>query len=434
MHSEYPRKILNEYRSGFEDRVKYNTKFITDTINKYLNTKFYDYLGDKTLSQLGWVFEFFKNKPDDTTLGYSWFLGNYKNDKNHPHIIGINDIFITDMQENQVERVIKHEIAHSLGKYVKPRSIGHDKILYSICEDLWGDRSIGDPYTKTDVDRISKYAICFEPSIGCPDGKVKLVTHIPKNYFDIGYIYSTIVQINNNKILYELFPNEEESEIIKSLPIDMIRKSKMKATNYSTVTENITFKELYNIINEGKFSQIFKKAALVGSLMGAPLASQSLLSNTMDNVPISQQESPQPKDKQQFKDKFVVGTNGSEQWVLAATLYDEARGESLQGKEAVASVIWNRHKERKKTLKQICLQPYQFSGWNGKTKMPIDITNSKNRKAWEQCWEIAKNMVNGNFTPTINSNHYYNPKLANPKWGKQMKKVKVIGNHRFGKL
>ncbi len=53
---------------------------------------------------------------------------------------------------------------------------------------------------------------------------------------------------------------------------------------------------------------------------------------------------------------------------LALTLFGEARGEPLEGKAAVASVVMNRVKHPDRygdTIRDVCLQPKQFSCWNG---------------------------------------------------------------------
>ena len=46
---------------------------------------------------------------------------------------------------------------------------------------------------------------------------------------------------------------------------------------------------------------------------------------------------------------------------LALNLYHECRGEPLAGQIAVAHVVMNRAEKRGKSLREIVLQPYQFS-------------------------------------------------------------------------
>lgn len=53
---------------------------------------------------------------------------------------------------------------------------------------------------------------------------------------------------------------------------------------------------------------------------------------------------------------------------MTLTIFGEARGEQIEGKLAVASVILNRLAKPQRyapTVKDVCLQPKQFSCWNG---------------------------------------------------------------------
>ena len=50
--------------------------------------------------------------------------------------------------------------------------------------------------------------------------------------------------------------------------------------------------------------------------------------------------------------------------IIALTLMAEARGETSEGRRAVASVIWHRAHERNQTWEDVCLAPKQFSCWN----------------------------------------------------------------------
>jgi spore germination cell wall hydrolase CwlJ-like protein len=131
--------------------------------------------------------------------------------------------------------------------------------------------------------------------------------------------------------------------------------------------------------------------------------------------------------------------NYSEEQVIASTLYFEARGENLDGKKAVASIIYNRAQEKrwkKLGMKGVCLQPMQFSTFNNGFKMP-NPDNIIDKRSYEQCKKIAKQMVNKTFKPTHNANHYVTVKFykkAKPThWCKKMTGKKIIDNHIFGR-
>jgi len=118
--------------------------------------------------------------------------------------------------------------------------------------------------------------------------------------------------------------------------------------------------------------------------------------------------------------------------LIACTLFYEAGGESLQGKQAVASVIYNRAQDNSGDIRKVILKPKQFSCWNiRKTKQRTKLPQGR---AWNDCQKIAGKIVAGTFKPTISANHYYNPSLCSPSWGKALRGKVTVGNHTFGEL
>lgn len=131
---------------------------------------------------------------------------------------------------------------------------------------------------------------------------------------------------------------------------------------------------------------------------------------------------------------------------LARTLYGEARGESRQGKIAVACVILNRVKLKKMcgwreiggrkiaTVAATCTRPYQFSCWNRNDpnrKIIIQVT-TKN-KIYAECLEIAQAVCDEIIEDITNgATHYYNPKACQqPTWAKGKSPCIAIGQHLF---
>lgn len=120
-----------------------------------------------------------------------------------------------------------------------------------------------------------------------------------------------------------------------------------------------------------------------------------------------------------------------EQQIIALTLLAEARGEGVEGMEAVAMVIKQRMANRKQTASQVCLAPKQFSCWNGKTSDDL-----------HQLWQspAAPNAIKlvrrfGKLDPAVigYADHYCTVKIK-PYWSKGKTPVAVIGNHKFFKL
>ncbi|MBV6342484.1 cell wall hydrolase [Candidatus Magnetobacterium casense] len=126
--------------------------------------------------------------------------------------------------------------------------------------------------------------------------------------------------------------------------------------------------------------------------------------------------------------------------LLATTMLLEAGGEGELGMEAVAQVIMNRvYDERKRygnTLKEVILRKKQFSCFNSDVlekakKALLEIYNHDSLV--DMAYQFCHNL---RTCPAVKAaTHYYNPKLANPKWADSpgMAFVKQIGNHIFMK-
>lgn len=131
--------------------------------------------------------------------------------------------------------------------------------------------------------------------------------------------------------------------------------------------------------------------------------------------------------------------------ILARTLFREGNDQDEDGRKAIASVIYNRANKDRNNIVAVIKRPKAFSCWNGMTssdwsnfiyKIPKETVNNKSQeKIWLNCIKIAEDVFSGKFKSTIgNRNTYYNPDKANPNWGKDLKDVKTIKNHKFGYL
>lgn len=104
---------------------------------------------------------------------------------------------------------------------------------------------------------------------------------------------------------------------------------------------------------------------------------------------------------------------------LTSNIYHEARGESYQGKYAVAAVTMNR------ATYSVCDAVYaknQFSWTKHYSSTPRDI------KAWEESFKVATRMYyEGSY---FSATHYHN-NTVKPSWAKKLKRIAKIGNHTF---
>jgi len=134
--------------------------------------------------------------------------------------------------------------------------------------------------------------------------------------------------------------------------------------------------------------------------------------------------------------------NLSDDQILALTIYAEARGESLEGKIAVGSVILERVDHRTwdgDTIHEVCLWPMQFSCYNPadpNRTMLKKITDTwrdeigKN-KTLQECMEISQGLISGSIERYPKALDYFNPAVCQPVWEKEKTFVAEIGHHKF---
>jgi spore germination cell wall hydrolase CwlJ-like protein len=122
---------------------------------------------------------------------------------------------------------------------------------------------------------------------------------------------------------------------------------------------------------------------------------------------------------------------------VAMTIFAEAKGESLQGKRAVASVIWNRAGDAvtshrygwSKALNRVCRAP-AFSCWaHGWPKAPR-MGKPQEARAWYASYELARQIENKTFAPDLDARHYAERRLRNY-WTRTMVVMQTVGNHKF---
>lgn len=130
--------------------------------------------------------------------------------------------------------------------------------------------------------------------------------------------------------------------------------------------------------------------------------------------------------------------------IMTKTLWMEARGETDEGIQAVACVIYNRYKNRKwysrilgiASLANVCLKKWQFSCWNPgdqcDTKLP---KANKESRAWKTCENFAILAANDKLPAIVgDADHYYATSMKTPPaWAKKMKFICQVGHHRFYK-
>lgn len=131
-------------------------------------------------------------------------------------------------------------------------------------------------------------------------------------------------------------------------------------------------------------------------------------------------------------------------YVVATTIWQEAKGEGRSGMQAVLNVIMNRAKGNFTNVVGIVLKPKQFSVWNGVTD-PQETAMAIAKRCREQTLEgcemfptaltLVEKAMKGKLEDiTGGATFYFNPKKVTPSWTKKLVKTKRIGNHDFYKI
>lgn len=116
---------------------------------------------------------------------------------------------------------------------------------------------------------------------------------------------------------------------------------------------------------------------------------------------------------------------------LSLNVYYEARSEEPINQIAIAHVTINRSKNMNLTVKEVVLQPKQFSWTRDKQKRKGIIP--KDKEAFEECVASA---VTALSSPDITGGAtHFHEKRVNPSWAraKSMRFLKSYGKHKFYK-
>ena len=136
--------------------------------------------------------------------------------------------------------------------------------------------------------------------------------------------------------------------------------------------------------------------------------------------------------------------------ILALTLYGETRGEPIEGQIAVGCVIRNRATDAAKrwgtTVRDVCLQPMQFSCWQEKGGAAnyatlVEAAQKLAQKqavssVMEQCSWVSLGLSRGAILDTVKgANHYHTVSMVpRPKWAQTQTPVQQRGAHLFYRL
>ena len=111
---------------------------------------------------------------------------------------------------------------------------------------------------------------------------------------------------------------------------------------------------------------------------------------------------------------------------MLKNIYHEARGEGVEGMQAVALVTMNRARQQDKTVCEVVYQRKQFSWTNTAKGRNKPVTGNINT-----AYDIASQAVSGVLDDITGGATHYHTKKVKPVWRKALDKATVINNHIF---
>lgn len=129
----------------------------------------------------------------------------------------------------------------------------------------------------------------------------------------------------------------------------------------------------------------------------------------------------------------------SDQEILARTIYGESRGESHEGKQAVACVVLNRVKSGVRwwgtDIRSVCLKPFQFSCWLARDpNRAVIMAVEDDEPIFAECLGIARDAMSGDLSDVTDGATSYKVVGTPAAWATGKTPLITIGAHEFYKI
>jgi len=161
-----------------------------------------------------------------------------------------------------------------------------------------------------------------------------------------------------------------------------------------------------------------------------------MFKNILTPIFSKKQQKPKATTEQEYYRELEID-------VLARTIFGEARGEPIEGMEAVACVVLNRVRISEEKGRYwwgngiigVCQKPYQFSCWNRNDPSYQRLINVREDNIYfASALRIARRAVIGALKDVTKGATHYHADYVDPYWARGEEPVKIIGRHLFYKL
>jgi N-acetylmuramoyl-L-alanine amidase len=164
----------------------------------------------------------------------------------------------------------------------------------------------------------------------------------------------------------------------------------------------------------------------LGNQYNIPYQEIMIANNLSNSLIITGQELTIPEGRSEavtVQQTAIADHSQSEIDILASLVQAEAKGESFEGKIAVAAVVLNRVDDSRfpNSIREVIYQRGQFS--------PVS-NGSIYKQADSESYEAVHKAIEG-YDPTRGAVFFYNPRMATSLWLNSKKTTTVIENHVF---
>jgi N-acetylmuramoyl-L-alanine amidase len=164
----------------------------------------------------------------------------------------------------------------------------------------------------------------------------------------------------------------------------------------------------------------------LGNQYSIPYQEIMIANNLNNDLIITGQELTIPEGRSEavtVQQTAIADHSQSEIDILASLVQAEAKGESFEGKIAVAAVVLNRVDDSRfpNSIREVIYQRGQFS--------PVS-NGSINKRADSESYDAVNQAIRG-YDPTYGAVFFYNPRIAQVNWNATRPVTTIIGNHTF---
>ena len=125
-----------------------------------------------------------------------------------------------------------------------------------------------------------------------------------------------------------------------------------------------------------------------------------------------------------YRKEPVLKLTESDRKIIEYIVAGEAKGESMEGKMAVAQCLLNAIIKDNLSASDV-REKYQYSGWD-------DELQNSNPDCWNEiCEAVSRVFDDGEFVSENPILYFYAPKWAKSNWHESLPKDQVIGGHSF---